>query len=123
EVLMKKPFPCLRVLFLRSAFGLVFGPIVSVSLTSCTNQVVHWDAVQMRRHVMDYYTDQVMENLIRAKNGLPFVHVDVASLSAVSSAKIAATVVGVQTLNNSGTNTSTGIAGQSVTTNAPAWTT
>lgn len=117
---MKEPFLCRRVRLLPFAFALVMGLTVAISVTSCTNQVVHWDAVQMRRHVMDYYTDQVMENLIRAKNGLPFVHVDVVSLSAVSAAKVAATVGGGQTLNNSGTNTSTGIAGQTVTTTAPA---
>jgi hypothetical protein len=116
---MKKLFPGRRILLSPSAFGMVFGPILAAGITSCANQVVHWDAVQMRRHVMDYYTDEIMENLIRAKNGLPFVHVDVASLSALSTARVAATVGGGQTLNNSGTNTSTRATGQTVTTSGP----
>src|ERR1051326_534921 len=120
---MKKLFSAQRIPLSPSVLSIVFGPILAAGITSCANQVVHWDAVQMRRHVMDYYTDQVMDNLIRAKNGLPFVHVDVASLSALSTAKVAATVGGGQTLNNSGTNPSSGATGQCCTTMGPAGTT
>jgi hypothetical protein len=54
----------------------------------------------MRRHVIDYYNDEIMDNLIRAHNRLPFVHVDIVSLSANSNSKLAGTVNGGQTLNN-----------------------
>lgn len=104
---MKKLFPGRRILLSRSVLGIVFSPILAAGIASCANQVVHWDAVQMRRHVNDYYNEEIMDNLIRAQKGLPFVHVDVASLSALSGAKIAATVAGGQTLNNTGTRVGT----------------
>jgi len=104
---MKKLFPDRRVLLSPSVLGIVFGPVLVAGITSCASQVVHWDAVQMRRHVNDYYNEEIMDNLIRAQKGLPFVHVDVASLSALSGAKIAATVAGGQTLNNTGTRVGT----------------
>jgi hypothetical protein len=69
-------------------------------LTSCATEIAHWDAVQMRRHVIDYYNDEIMDNLIRAYKRLPFVHVDITSLSANSNSKLAGTVNGGQTLNN-----------------------
>ena len=49
----------------------------------CTNTQVRWDATRMRQDVMVYYNDQIMDNLIRAKNNLPFVHVDIQLLLVV----------------------------------------
>ena len=51
---------------------------------------------------MDYYNDQIMENLIRKKNGLPFVHVDLASFNAGAATKLAAAVNGGQSLADTG---------------------
>jgi hypothetical protein len=121
EVLMKKLFPARKAVLKKFAALTTNGSLASavLLLTSCASQTAHWDAVQMRRHVIDYYNDEIMENLIRAKNGLPFVHVDIVSLSAISTAQIAATVGGGQTLNNSGTNAVTRATGQTVTTAAP----
>jgi hypothetical protein len=61
----------------------------------------------MRKHVIDYYNDEIMDNLIRAHNHLPFVHVDIVSLSANSNSKLAGTVNGGQTLNNTQTTQTT----------------
>jgi hypothetical protein len=117
---MENRFPdCWYVSLRHAAYCVVVASVTTFIMTSCSTQIVHWDSVQMRRHVMDYYNDEIMENLIRAKNGLPFVHVDIASLSAVSGAKIDATVARGQTLSNSGTNTSTGATGQTATTTGP----
>ena len=118
---MKKLFPARKAVLMKFTALTTDTSLASavLLLTSCASQTGHWDAVEMRRHVIDYYNDEVMENLIRAKNGLPFVHVDIVSLSALSTAQIAATVGGGQTLNNSGTNTSTRATGQSVTTAGP----
>jgi hypothetical protein len=51
-----------------------------------------WQATQMRQQVMDYYNDQIMENLIRTKEHLPFVHVDVTSLTSTDAATLTGTV-------------------------------
>lgn len=76
---------------------------VCLALTACTSTQVHWDAVRMRENVIDYYNDEIMDNLIRAKNSQPFVHVDVASLQALTTSKLAGAVGGGQTLNNTDT--------------------
>jgi hypothetical protein len=51
-----------------------------------------WQATQMRQQVMDYYNDQIMENLIRTKEDLPFVHVDVTSLTTTDAATLSGSV-------------------------------
>jgi hypothetical protein len=90
-------------LILNTARVTTCGSIAIVLQSGCATSLVHWDAVQMRQHVIDYYNDEIMDNLIRAKNRLPFVHVDIVSLSANSNSKLAGTVNGGQTLNNTGT--------------------
>ena len=54
---------------------------VALLALGCTNTQVRWDATRMRQDVMVYYNDQIMDNLIRAKNDLPFVHVDIQLLT------------------------------------------
>jgi len=76
---------------------------VCLTLTACTSTQVHWDAVQMRENVIDYYNDEIMDNLIRARNSQPFVHVDVGSLQALTTSELAGAVGGGQTLNNTDT--------------------
>jgi len=66
-------------------------------LAGCTTTHVQWDAIQMREQVIDYYNDEVMDNLIRAVNGEPFVHVDVAGVQAVAISKLAGSVGGGET--------------------------
>jgi hypothetical protein len=63
----------------------------------CTTTHVQWDAVRMREQVVEYYNDEVMDNLIRAVNGQPFVHVDVASLQAIAGSKLSGTANAGQT--------------------------
>src|SRR5882672_5919306 len=78
-----------------------------VLFASCTNTQVRWDAVKMRQDVMVYYNDQIMENLIKAKNDLPFVHVDIQSLTSAGASQITGTVGYGETINNTGTRTLT----------------
>jgi hypothetical protein len=87
---------------------------VCLSLTACTSTQVHWDAVQMRENVIDYYNDEIMDNLIRARNSQPFVHVDVGSLQALTTSKLAGAVGGGQTITNTDTRA---LTNQTVTTN------
>jgi hypothetical protein len=46
----------------------------------------------MRKDVMVYYNDQIMDNLIRAKYDLPFVHVDIQSLTSAGASQITGTI-------------------------------
>jgi len=92
EGLMKKLFPAILVAALSFLF------------VACTTTHVQWDAVQMREGVVDYYNDEIMDNLIRAVSGQPFVYVDVGGLTANATSKLAGTVNGGQTLTNTGTN-------------------
>src|SRR6202011_2628063 len=56
-----------------------------------------WQATQMRQQVMDYYNDQIMENLIRTKEKLAFVRVDVTSLTTTDAASLTGTIGGGET--------------------------
>ncbi|HEY4272214.1 MAG TPA: hypothetical protein VGM65_09430 [Candidatus Udaeobacter sp.] len=86
----------------RSASSFRFLPISTrletyfcigiVLLTGCTATQVRWDATNIREQVMVYYNDQIMDNLIRAKNKLPFVHVDITLLTSQGSSQISGTI-------------------------------
>jgi glucan-binding YG repeat protein len=58
---------------------------------------------------MVYYNDQIMDNLIRAKNQLPFVHVDITLLTSQGGSQISGTIGAGESRTN--TNTSKSMAG------------
>ena len=66
--------------------------VLTLVSSSCTTTHVQWDAVQMRKHVIDYYNDEIMDNLIRGSKGELFVHVDITGLSALAGSKLSASV-------------------------------
>src|SRR5436305_1614136 len=66
--------------------------IAIILLTGCSATQVRWDATKMRKDVMVYYNDQIMDNLIRAKNRLPFVHVDITLLTSQGGSQISGTI-------------------------------
>jgi hypothetical protein len=79
-----------------------YGCIAIVLLAGCTATQVRWDATKMREDVMVYYNDQIMDNLIRAKYKLPFVHVDINLLTSTGGSQISGTIgAGETTSNNS----------------------
>jgi len=85
---------------------------VYLVLNGCTTAHVHWDAVQMREQVVDYYNDEIMDNLVRAVNGQPFVHVDVTGLQAIATTKLAGSAGGGETqTHTTGTNPAMTVAG------------
>jgi hypothetical protein len=97
------------------------GCIALFLLGGCTATQVRWDATNIRKEVMVYYNDQIMDNLIRAKNNLPFVHVDITLLTSQGSSQISGTVGYGETITNTGTNalttqtTTTNVTGMSPT--------
>ena len=113
--LMKKLFPAAphgRSSSKGTYFRYCCLPIVAL-LSGCETNQTHWDSMKMREHLDDYYSEEIMDNLIRARNGLPFVHVDIDSLTASVTGKVTGNVGGGQTLTNTGTRA---VTNQSVTT-------
>jgi hypothetical protein len=66
----------------------------------CAAEEAHWDSAKLRQHAVNYYTDQIMDNLIRARNGQFFLHVNINNLQSQVISEVAGTVQGGQTLNN-----------------------
>jgi len=83
--------------------------MVVILLTGCTATQTRWDATNIRKEVMVYYNDQIMDNLIRAKNHLPFVHVDITFLTSQGGSQITGTIGAGESRTN--TNTSKSMAG------------
>jgi hypothetical protein len=83
---------------------------MAVLLAGCATSQVQWNTVKLREQVMDYYNDEIMENLIRANNHLPFVHVDIQTLTSQGSSSITDTVSGGETRTNTNAST-TSISG------------
>src|SRR5205823_384520 len=86
-----------------------YGCVAIVLLAGCTATQTRWDATNIRKEVMVYYNDQIMDNLIRAKNHLPFVHVDITLLTSQGASQISGTIGGGQSRTN--TNTSKSMVG------------
>ena len=63
-------------------------------LVGCTATMVRWDSMRMREEIMAYYNDEIMDNLVRMKQGLPFIHVDVSSVSAAVLSQISGNIGG-----------------------------
>jgi hypothetical protein len=80
-----------------------YGCIAIVLLAGCTATQVRWDATKMRKDVMVYYNDQIMDNLIRAKQHLPFVHVDITLLTSSGGSQISGTIGAGETRTNANT--------------------
>src|SRR5262245_62759223 len=78
-----------------------------ILLTGCSANQVRWDATKMRKDVMVYYNDQIMDNLIRAKNRLPFVHVDITLLTSQGGSQISGTIGAGENRTNTNTSKST----------------
>lgn len=104
---MKEPFPANSLIATQLLTGTnrrkAYRWIAVVLLAGCTNTQVRWDATRMRKDVMVYYNDQIMDNLIKAKNKLPFVHVDIQTLTSTGGSQISGTVGYGETTSNSST--------------------
>lgn len=94
EVPLKKSVPAIFMLrsFAQTRQFKACCCFALLALAGCMATQNRWQATQMRQQVMDYYNDQIMENLIRTNEKLPFVHVDVTSLTATDAASFAGTI-------------------------------
>lgn len=68
----------------------------------CASQL-HWDATRMRAHSLDFYSDEIMDNLIRGKNGLLFLHTDITLQQAQVNTSVSSNASGGETRTGSGT--------------------
>ena len=68
----------------RSIFALF---LLSVSVSGCAVQQLHNDQDKIRCSLLELYSNQIMDNLIRAHNKLPIVQVDYANATATITAK------------------------------------
>ena len=50
------------------------------AIAGCRTEQLRYDQDQMRQAVLDLYTNQIMDNLIRAYCGMPMVQIDYTSL-------------------------------------------
>jgi hypothetical protein len=86
--------------------------IAIVLLAGCTSTQVRWDATNIRKEVMVYYNDQIMDNLVRAKYHLPFVHVDITLLTSQGMSQITGTIgAGESGSNTNASKSMTGMLG------------
>ena len=103
---MKKLFPAsfriVSSLFAKTQRQKAYRWMAVVFLAGCTNTQVRWDATRMRKDVMVYYNDQIMDNLIKAKNELPFVHVDIQTLTSTGMSQISGNIGYGETITNTG---------------------
>jgi len=65
--------------------------------TGCTTAEVRWDAIGVREQVMKFYSDEIMDNLINMKKDLPYVHVDISTVSAAAASQLTGSVGGGNT--------------------------
>ncbi|HZU35253.1 MAG TPA: hypothetical protein VFA18_05075 [Gemmataceae bacterium] len=61
-------------------FILVVGLVLCSCLVGCRSEELGQDQCQFRQVLLNLYTDQIMDNLVRAHNGLPIVQLDYSSI-------------------------------------------
>jgi len=71
--------------------------ITAIFGSGCSTHEVKWDATQLRYRTLEYYTDQILDNLVRAKNGQFFLHVNISQINAQVSSELAGSVGGGET--------------------------
>jgi hypothetical protein len=97
-----------------------------LALSGCAVQQLHADQDRIRCALLDLYTNQIIDNLIRAHNGLPIIQLDYTNATAVvtvvdaesMSDSVAATATRVTTVSQSPTLTNTATNGTTSTMSA-----
>jgi hypothetical protein len=79
-----KLFTRFRSIHSRLAMMVPTWRICSFGFLALASDQAHWDERLMRDRALDYYTDEIMDNLIRAKNDFLFIHMDIISDSALN---------------------------------------
>jgi hypothetical protein len=92
---------CYRVP-LRPFFLTALAGVLPIFFSGCQAARMKTSHYQLRRLLMDYTEDQILDNLIRAKNHRPIVHFDVVDFNAAVKTTVGGKFGGGQTLKNTG---------------------
>jgi hypothetical protein len=92
---------------LRAKIALSLLSILAAGCAALDTHQAKLDQKQLRDVLMDYEEDQILDNLIRASNGLPIVHFDIRSVTATVSSKITPSVGSGKTITGIRTRTPT----------------
>jgi hypothetical protein len=87
-------------------------------LTGCAATQIHYDAEKLRQKVLDFYAEEIMDNLIRASNGLFIVQLDLYDLTATVTTKLPVTVGGGQMITHQDNLSAAGLLASAVKTAA-----
>lgn len=72
-----------------------------LSLTQCTTTHMQMDQTQLREVLVDYTENQIVDNVIRARNSMPIIHMDMEHVDAVVKTSLSASVGGGHTRTSS----------------------
>jgi hypothetical protein len=81
---------------LRSLASVLMAALCSCTALQSTHQV-KLDHAQLRDVLLDYHDDQILDNLIRAKHGLPIVHFDFSKITAQVTSRVTPSLAGGRT--------------------------
>jgi hypothetical protein len=95
--------------FMRPSRLVVLTVGFTALCAGCTDQEAYIDAGLVRDEAIGFYTDEILENLIRASNRQLFVHVDISTMQPTVATRLSANFGGGQTLNNTGSRQSSGL--------------
>lgn len=112
-------FPAAPALLAKTIRLKTHAYVAIVFLAGCAVLDTHQaklDQKQLREVLMDYTDDQILDNLIRASNGLPIIHFDLSTITASVTSKFTPTVGGGRTAMDVQTHTPTR-TGQTTDTN------
>src|SRR5437868_4719533 len=113
EVLMKKLSPRILIALLQAANGkpLKFTcSTITILFAGCAVVDTHQaklDQRELRKILMDYTEDQILDNLVRAYNGHPIVHFDFARVNAGVTSKFSPTASSGRSIQDVRTHTPT----------------
>ena len=74
--------------------ALLLSTIAGLLLSGCTSYESAYNAHQAREYLTEDIEDQVVFNLIRARNGLPFAHYDVSNVQSIVGQKVSPAIGG-----------------------------
>ncbi|HEY6206749.1 MAG TPA: hypothetical protein VIW21_11345 [Chthoniobacterales bacterium] len=111
----------------RTATVLVLTILLLAGCAALDTHQAKLDQKQLREVLMDYTDDQILDNLIRASNGLAIVHFDLNTITATVTSKFTPTIGGGRTVADVNTRTPTHstattdqLTGANTTTTAPS---
>ena len=83
---------------LKGASIIGMGLILLVAVAGCRSHQLRRDQDHMREAVLELYTNQIMDNLIRVYNGMPIVQMDYTSMTGTLTQDLNASIGDQQTL-------------------------